>query len=48
MVKILNFLFYARKLSSGIGPLRPKILGLLAVLETSQKRGKGTQYTKGV
>ena len=33
MVKIINFLFFAQKVSSGMWALRPKFLGGFAALE---------------
>ena len=40
MVKIIKFLFFAQKVSSGMGVLRPKIFRGLAALEPPQNGGQ--------
>ena len=40
MVKIIKFLFFVQKVSSGMGALRPKFLGgYIAALESPQNGG---------
>ena len=41
MVKIIKFLFFAQKVSSGMGALRPKFLGGLAALEPPPQKKNG-------